>query len=73
MAQQEREEIAIIERFLPQQMSESEMAAAVSALIAELGAGSIKDMGRVMAALKQRHAGQMDFSKASALVKERLS
>jgi uncharacterized protein len=73
LAQQEREEIAIIERFLPQQMSESEMAAAVSALIAELGAGSIKDMGRVMAALKQRHAGQMDFSKASALVKERLS
>jgi len=54
-------------------MSESETAAAVSALIAELGAGSIKDMGRVMAALKQRHAGQMDFSKASALVKERLS
>ena len=73
LAQQEREEIAIIERFLPQQMSESEMAAAVSALIAELGAGSIKDMGRVMPALKQRHAGQMDFSKASALVKERLS
>jgi uncharacterized protein len=73
LAQQEREEIAIIERFLPQQMSESETAAAVSALIAELGAGSIKDMGRVMAALKQRHAGQMDFSKASALVKERLS
>jgi uncharacterized protein len=73
LAQQEREEIAIIERFLPQQMSESETAAAVSELIAELGAGSIKDMGRVMAALKQRHAGQMDFSKASALVKERLS
>jgi uncharacterized protein YqeY len=73
LAQQEREEIAIIERFLPQQMSESETAAAVSALIDELGAGSIKDMGRVMAALKQRHAGQMDFSKASALVKERLS
>ena len=73
LAQQEREEIAVIERFLPQQMSESEMAQAVSVLIAELGAGSIKDMGRVMAALKQRHAGQMDFSKASALVKERLS
>jgi uncharacterized protein len=73
LAQQEREEIAVIERFLPRQMSDAEMAEAVTAVIAELGVGSIKDMGRVMAALKQRHAGQMDFSKASALVKERLS
>jgi uncharacterized protein len=73
LAQQEREEIAVIERFLPRQMSDAEMAEAVTAVVAELGAGSIKDMGRVMAALKQRHAGQMDFSKASALVKERLS
>jgi uncharacterized protein YqeY len=63
----------VIERFLPKQMDEADMGAAVSAVIAEVGAGSIKDMGRVMAALKQRHAGQMDFSKAGALVKQRLS
>jgi uncharacterized protein YqeY len=73
LAQQEREEIQVIERFLPKQMDEADMGAAVSAVIAEVGAGSIKDMGRVMAALKQRHAGQMDFSKAGALVKQRLS
>ena len=73
LARQEREEIAIIERFLPKQMSEGEMAEAVSGVVAELGVSSIKDMGRVMAALKQRHSGHMDFSKASALVKQRLS
>jgi uncharacterized protein len=72
LAQQEREEIAIIERFLPQQMSESETAAAVSALIAELGAGSIKDMGRVMAALKERYSGRMDFAKVGQQVKQKL-
>ncbi len=73
LAQQEREEIAVIERFLPRQMSEGEMAEAISAMVAELGVGSIKDMGRMMALLKQRYSGQMDFSKASALVKQRLS
>ena len=73
LAQQEREEIVVIERFLPKQMSDEDMAAAVSAVIGELGVNSIKDMGRVMAALKQRHAGQVDFSKASLLVKQRLS
>jgi uncharacterized protein YqeY len=73
LAQQEREEIQVIERFLPKQMGEGEMDAAIAAAIAELKAGSIKDMGRVMAELKQRHAGQMDFSKASARVKQRLS
>ncbi|HXV24817.1 MAG TPA: GatB/YqeY domain-containing protein [Alphaproteobacteria bacterium] len=73
LAQQEREEIAVIERFLPRQMSDADMAQAVSAVITELGVNSIKDMGRVMAALKQRHSGQMDFSKASVLVKQRLS
>ena len=73
LAQQEREEIQVIERFLPKQMGAGEMEAAVAAIIAELGVASIKDIGRVMAALKQRHAGQMDFSKASALVKQRLS
>jgi uncharacterized protein YqeY len=61
LADQEREEIVVIEGFLPKQMSEEEVAAA----IAEAGATSIKDMGKVMAALKARHAGRMDFSKAS--------
>jgi uncharacterized protein len=72
LAQQEREEIGVIQRFLPQQMGEAEMAAAVESAMAELGVNSIKDMGRLMAALKQRHAGQMDFAKASQLVKQRL-
>lgn len=72
LAQQEQDEIAIIERFLPRQLDEAEMIAAVSAIIAELGAGGIKDMGRVMAALKERHAGTMDFTKASALTKKLL-
>jgi len=72
LAQQEQDEIAIIERFLPRQLDEDEMTAAVSAVIAELGAGGIKDMGRVMAALKERHAGTMDFTKASALTKKLL-
>ena len=72
LAQQEQDEIAIIERFLPRQLNEAEMTEAVSAVIAELGAGGIKDMGRVMAALKERHAGTMDFTKASALTKKLL-
>lgn len=72
LAQQEVDEIAIIERFLPRQLNEEEMTNAVSAVIAELGAGGIKDMGRVMAALKERHAGTMDFTKASALTKKLL-
>jgi uncharacterized protein YqeY len=65
LADQEREEIVVIEGFLPKQMSEEEVAAAIKAAIAEAGATSIKDMGKVMAALKARHAGRMDFSKAS--------
>ncbi|SMF72350.1 hypothetical protein SAMN02982917_4149 [Azospirillum oryzae] len=73
LAQQEREEIAVIERFLPKQMSEEESAAAIDAIVTELGASSIKDMGKVMAELKARHAGQMDFAKAGGLVKARLS
>jgi uncharacterized protein YqeY len=72
LAQQERDEIAVIERFLPRQLDETEVEAAVGAAIAAVGASSLKDMGRVMAALKERHAGQMDFAKASALVKQRL-
>ncbi|CAO3406340.1 GatB/YqeY domain-containing protein [Azospirillum largimobile] len=73
LAQQEREEIAVIERFLPKQMTEEESAAAIDAIVAELGASSIKDMGKVMAELKARHAGQMDFAKTGGLVKARLS
>lgn len=72
LAQQEQEEIEIIERFLPRQLSEAEVAEAVAAVVADIGAGGIKDMGRVMAALKERHAGQMDFAKASAVVKKTL-
>ena len=73
LAQKEAGEIAIIEGFLPQQMSESEMAAAIDSVIKEVGAASLKDMGKAMAALKQQFAGKMDFGKASALVKQRLS
>ncbi|MFP5514469.1 MAG: GatB/YqeY domain-containing protein [Alphaproteobacteria bacterium] len=73
LAQQEREEITVIERFLPKQMTDEESAAAIDAIVTELGAASIKDMGKVMAELKARHAGQMDFAKAGGLVKARLS
>ena len=73
LARQEASEIAVIEGFLPAQMSEAEMAAAIDAVIAAVGATSLKDMGKAMAALKQQHAGKMDFGKASALVKARLS
>ncbi len=69
LADQERSEIEIIKGFLPQQMSEAEAKAAIAAIIKETGAASVKDMGKVMAALKERHAGQMDFGKASGLVK----
>jgi uncharacterized protein YqeY len=69
----EREEIAVIREFMPQQMSEGETRAAVKEAIAAAGAASLKDMGKVMAALKERHAGAMDFGKASATVKELLS
>ena len=72
LAQQEQDEIAIIERFLPQQMNEDEMLAAIRVAIGELGATGIKDMGRVMAALKERHAACMDFSKAGPLTKKEL-
>jgi len=72
LAQQEAEEIAVIERYLPQGLSEAETAAAVAEAIAATGAKSVKDMGRVMAHLKERHAGRMDFGKVGALVKQRL-
>jgi len=73
LAANERGEIAIIREFMPQQMSAEESRAAAQKVIAEVGAGSMKDMGKVMAALKERYAGQMDFAKASATVKELLS
>ena len=73
LAAAEQAEIAVIEDFLPRQMSEEETKIAIDAIATELGAASVKDMGRVMAALKERHATQLDMSKASALVKARLS
>jgi uncharacterized protein YqeY len=73
LADAESAEIAIIEGFLPSQMGEDEAKAAIDAIVAETGASSVKDMGRVMTALKDRHAGQIDMSKASGLVKARLS
>ena len=72
LAQQENEEIAIIESFLPTQMTEEAIAAAARSTITETGAAGIRDMGKVMAALRQRHAGSMDFSRASAIVKQLL-
>jgi len=72
LATQESEEIAIIQSFLPSQMSEAEVEQAIAAAIAETGAASIKDMGRVVGALKGKYAGRMDFGKASALVKAKL-
>jgi len=71
-AAQEATEIAVIEEFLPKQMSEGEAKDAIAAAIEETGASSPKEMGKVMAALKERHAGRMDFGKASALVKDLL-
>ncbi len=72
LAQQEAEEIAIIREFLPKQLSEADTQKAIAEAIAEAGATSVKDMGKVMAALKTRYAGQIDFAKASALVKAKL-
>jgi uncharacterized protein YqeY len=73
LAEKEKAEIAVIERFLPRQMDEAAVAAAVTEVIAATGAKSVKDMGGVMAALKTKYAGQMDFAKASAAVKKALA
>ena len=73
LAAGEREEIAIIEAYLPKQMSEADVKAAIAAVIAETNAAGMKDMGKVIAALKGQYAGQMDFGKASALVKAALT
>jgi uncharacterized protein YqeY len=72
LAAQEGEEIEIIREFLPKQLSDKEMDAAIADAIAAEGAASVRDMGKVMAALKARYSGQMDFAKASALVKAKL-
>ncbi|MBN8967224.1 MAG: GatB/YqeY domain-containing protein [Rhizobiales bacterium] len=73
LAAQEREEIAVISAYLPKQMSEDEVKAAIAAVIAETGAAGMKDMGKVIGALKGKYAGQMDFGKASGLVKAALT
>jgi uncharacterized protein YqeY len=73
LADAEAAEIAVIESFLPEQMSEAELGEAIDAIVAETGAASIKDMGRVMAVLKERHAGKVDMGKAGAAVKAKLS
>ena len=73
LAEKEADEIAIISSFLPQPMSDEDVSAAIKAAIAETGAASIKDMGKVIAALKAQHAGKMDFGKASGLVKAALA
>ena len=72
LAAAEAAEVAVIERFLPKMMDEAETKAAIEAIKAATGASSAKDMGRVMVELKARHAGQLDMSKASALVKAAL-
>ena len=73
LADIEAAEVLVIEEFLPAQMSEDETRAAIEGIKAELGATSVKDMGRVMATLKERHANALDMSKASALVKAALN
>jgi uncharacterized protein YqeY len=73
LAAQERAEILVISGYLPKQMSNDEVQAAVAAVIAEIGAAGIKDMGKVIGALKAKYAGQMDFGKASGVVKAALT
>ena len=73
LADAEKAEVAVIESFLPAQMSDEEAGAAIDAIVTETGASSVKDMGRVMATVKERLAGKLDMSRASALVKARLS
>jgi hypothetical protein len=72
LADKEKAEIAVIEAYLPKQMSDDDARAAIAALIQEVGAAGPKDMGKVMAALKSKFAGQMDFAKANGLVKDLL-
>ncbi|WP_018236649.1 GatB/YqeY domain-containing protein [Ensifer sp. BR816] len=73
LAEQERQEIVIINAFLPEQFSEEKVRELCAAIIAEIGAQGLRDMGKVMNALKERYPGQMDFAKASSIVKELLN
>ena len=73
LSERELSEIAVIEEFLPRKLSNNEVAAAVTIAIAEVGAASIRDMGRVMALLKSQYVGQMDFGKVGPIVKDKLS
>ena len=73
LAEREREEIVIIEEFLPRKLNDKEVASAIDSALSEVGAESIRDMGRVMGALKARYTGQMDFGAVGAMVKDRLA
>lgn len=73
LAEQEEGEITIIQSYLPQQMDEGAVSSAIDSIIAEIGAASIKDMGKVMATLKERFAGRMDFGAASGVIKAKLT
>lgn len=73
LADREASEITVIEGFMPRQLDEAEITAAIASVIEETGAGSIKDMGKAMGVLRDRYAGQMDFGKASAVLKAQLS
>ncbi len=72
LAAQEREEITVIQSFMPEQLSDEKVKTLIAGVIAEIGAQGLRDMGKVMAVLKERHPGQMDFAKASGVVKELL-
>ncbi len=73
LAEAEAAEVAVIEEFLPRQMSDEEIGAAIEAIVADTGAASVKDMGRVMTLVRERHAGKLDMANASQMVKARLS
>ncbi len=73
LAEREQAEIVVIEEFLPRQLSEEEAAAAIDAALAETGASSIRDMGKVMGLLKAKYTGQMDFGRVGPILKDRLS
>ncbi|MDO6725892.1 MAG: GatB/YqeY domain-containing protein [Cognatishimia sp.] len=73
LAEREVAEIAVIEEFLPQKLSDDEVVSAIDTAIAEVGASSVRDMGKIMGALKAKYTGQMDFGKVGALVKDRLN
>lgn len=73
LATQEREEIDVLKAFMPEQLSDDKVGEIVAAVVAEIGAAGMKDMGKVMATLRERYAGQMDFAKASGVIKAKLS